>query len=88
MEPMAAEEEVDNRHRDFQGESVLCLYWHDLNILVTGDISEQFLPMMGENTETMVSTPGQSPVRREAQEASGAVTGAGSMMINDSDDSL
>lgn len=40
--------------------------------------------MMGENTETMVSTPGQSPVRREAQEGSGA----GAMMINDSDDSL
>ena len=44
--------------------------------------------MMGENTETMVSTPGQSPVRRETQEETGTVTGAGAMMINDSDDSL
>ena len=43
--------------------------------------------MMGENTETLSSTPGQSPVRREE----GAGTqggGAVQMMINDSDDSL
>lgn len=85
---MAAEEGVDNRHRDFQGGSSikLCSFCIRLNVLATGDISEQFLPMMGENTETMVSTPGQSPVRREAQEVS--VMGAGAMMINDSDDSL
>ena len=85
---MAAEEGVDNRHRDFQGGSSikLCRLCIRLNVLTTGDISEQFLPMMGENTETMVSTPGQSPVRREAQEVS--VMGAGAMMINDSDDSL
>ena len=85
---MAAEEGVDNRHRDFQGGSSikLCILCIRLNVLTTGDISEQFLPMMGENTETMVSTPGQSPVRREAQEVS--VMGAGAMMINDSDDSL
>ena len=85
---MAAEEGVDNRHRDFQGGSSikLCRLCIRFNVLTTGDISEQFLPMMGENTETMVSTPGQSPVRREAQEVS--VMGAGAMMINDSDDSL
>jgi len=44
-----------------------------------GEISEGFNPTMGENTEAM-SSPGQSPNRGR--------TGAGPLMMNDSDDSL
>ena len=50
--------------------------------------------MMGENTETISSTPGQSPARGreddpvEAGSGAGLAGGPGHLMLNDSDDSL
>jgi len=51
-----------------------------------GDISEQFLPLMGENTGAVSSTPGQSPVRIVDPES--VSTGIMGHIMNDSDDSL
>ena len=50
--------------------------------------------MMGENTETISSTPGQSPARGREDDPVEAGSGAGlaggtvHLMLNDSDDSL
>lgn len=88
-EPMMAEADNDTRHQDFPGIASVAIY--NLLNLFLGDISEQFNPIIGENSETS-SLAGVSPGRmmREEGEARESVNiiMAESDIMADSDDSL